>query len=74
MTEQEIFDTVLTHLREQGKAAATDDGAWSFDLPALSGPCLSEWRLFSLTTSPFSLSMPANAAMRRAVPPGRAAS
>ena len=26
MTEQEIFDTVLTHLREQGKAAATDDG------------------------------------------------
>ena len=26
MTEQEIFDTVLAHLREQGKAAATDDG------------------------------------------------
>lgn len=27
MTAQEIFDTVLEHLREQGKAAATDDGS-----------------------------------------------
>ena len=27
MTEQEIFDTVLTHLREQGEAATTDDGS-----------------------------------------------
>ena len=30
MTEQEIFDTVLTHLREQGEAAATDDGSCQY--------------------------------------------
>ena len=33
MTEQEIFDTVLTHLREQGKAAATDDGGCRYRGP-----------------------------------------
>ena len=30
MTEQEIFDTVLEHLREQGKAAANAEGSCQY--------------------------------------------